>query len=64
MFKVIKDSIKIFDYFIMIAAVIMFAGFDYDNLNMIDKIYIVTFIIWFVLLAVRIYIIYQGGRKK
>ena len=64
MLKTIKDSLKLFDYFILIAAVIMFTSFDYSNLRLTDKIYMVSFIIWIVLLSVRIYIIHQGGQKK
>ena len=57
---VIKKSLKPFDYLILIAALIMFTNFDYNNLNLIDKIYIATFVIWFIMLAVRVYIIYRG----
>ena len=64
MLKIIKDSLKLFDYFILLAAAIMFSNFDYGNLSIVDKIYIVSFVIWIVLLAVRIYIINQGGRNK
>ena len=62
--ETIKKSLKPVDYLILIAAIILFAGFDYDNLEITDKIYIVTFVIWFLLLSVRIYIIHQGGNQK
>ena len=64
MLDIIKKSLKPFDYLILIAAVILFTNLDYNNLGMIDKIYMVTFVIWFVLLLTRVYIIYQGGRNK
>ena len=61
---IIKKSLKPFDYLILLAAAILFTNLDYNNLNMIDKIYIATFIIWFVLLLTRIYIIYKGGQNQ
>ncbi len=64
MLEIIKDTLKIFDYLILVAAIYMFSHFDYSNLDTVQIIYIVTFVLWFVMLAVRIIILYKNGGKK
>ncbi|MBR1729212.1 MAG: hypothetical protein IJ728_06770 [Selenomonadaceae bacterium] len=64
MLDVVKKSLKLIDYLLLLAAVWMFSSFDYDNLSFINKVYIVSFTFWLVMLIVRIYVVYRGGRIK
>ena len=65
MWEAIKKSMGTFDWLIFIAAFYMFSHFDYSNLDMVEIVYIVTFVLWFVMLGARIFITYRGkGEKK
>lgn len=64
MLDVIKNTVGILDWLLLIAAVCLFSNFDYSNLSTMNIIYIVTFILWFVMLCTRIIIVYRGGKKK
>ena len=64
MLNVIKNVVGKLDWLLLLAAVCLFASFDYSNLSTVNIIYIVTFILWFAMLCVRIYIVYKGGKKK
>ena len=64
MLEVIKKNLKLWDYVIFAIAVFMFSNFDYSNLNIIDIIYIVSFVMWFIMLGFRLFIIYRGNNKK
>ena len=60
----LKEILRPFDCLILIAAVFLFATFDYDNLTTVDTIYMVTFALWFALLAVRGVILYKNGKGE
>ena len=62
--KVLKEMLRPFDCFILIAAVFLFAKFDYDNLETADIVYIVTFTLWFAMFIIRGVIMYRGGNKR
>ena len=64
MFEIIKKELKVFDYLIIIAAFYMFSKLDFANLDMVEIVYLVTFVLWFIMLAVRVFIIYKNGGKK
>jgi len=64
MFEIIKNELKIFDYFIIIAAFYMFSHLDFANLDTVQIVYIVTFVLWFIMLAVRVFILYKNEGKK
>ena len=64
MFEIIKNELKIFDYFIIIAAFYMFSHLDFSNLDTVQIVYIVTFVLWFIMLAVRVFILYKNEGKK
>ena len=64
MLKVIQKSLGKLDYVLLIAAVFLFTHFDYSNLATSDIIYIVTFALWFVMLAVRIFIVFKNEVKQ
>ena len=64
MLEIIKSELKVFDYLIIIAAFYMFSNFDYNNLDTVQIVYIVTFVLWFIMLAVRVFILYKNGGKK
>ena len=58
--RVLKEILRPFDCLILVAAVFLFATFDYDNLTTVDIIYMTTFGLWFTLLVFRAAIIYNG----
>ena len=61
----LKEILRPFDCLLIVAAVWLFSTFDYDNLDTADKIYMVTFSLWFAMLVIRGVILYQndkGGR--
>ena len=62
--KVLKEMLRPFDCLILVAAVFLFATFDYDNLTTADKVYIVTFTLWFAMFIIRGVIMYRGGNKR
>ena len=66
MLEVLKKSVSILDAFILIAAAFMFFGMDYENLTTSEKIYIVGFGLWLIMLGIRIFIIYKndGGKNE
>lgn len=63
MVEILKKAFDKFDALIILAAVFLFLHFDYDNLSLIDKIYIGSFGFWAVTKAIRVYIIYNNERK-
>lgn len=64
MLEILKQAFDKFDGLIILAAVILFAHFDYDNLSMIDKVYIAAFTFWTVTKFIRLYIVYSSAREK
>jgi hypothetical protein len=59
--EVLKRAVSIFDALIIAAAVFLFSKMDYENLTLFNKIYIVVFVLWFLMLIVRIFIVYKNG---
>lgn len=58
----LKQAIKPMDILIGVAAIYLLVfEIDYSNMTTVDTIYVVCFIIWFVLLAVRCYIYWKKG---
>ncbi len=62
--EVLKRAISIFDALIIAAAAFLFSKMDYENLTTFNKIYIVVFVLWVLMLLIRIYIIYKNGEGK
>ena len=65
MLEVIKKSLGIFDWLILVAAVYMFNKFNYADLEISEIVYIIVFSLWFVMLIIRVSIVYKssGGKK-
>ena len=61
MLEVLKKSVGILDALILAVAAFMFFNMDYGNLTTSDKIYIVGFGLWIIMLCVRIFIIYKNS---
>ncbi len=61
---VLKEILRPFDCLILVAAVFLFSKMNYDNLEIVDIIYIATFTLWFAMLIIRGVITYnrRGGR--
>lgn len=59
-----KKAFDKFDILIILAAVILFGNFDYENLSTFDKIYIASFVAWGVMKIIRIYILYKNETDK
>ncbi len=64
MLEILKKELKLFDYFILIAAVFMFSHLDFANLDTVQIIYLVTFVLWFIMTAVRVFILYKNEGQK
>lgn len=62
--RVLKEILRPFDCLLLVAAVFLFAKFDYDNLEISDIIYIVLFSMWFTMLLIRAVIMYKGKGGK
>ena len=63
MLELLKKAFDKFDALIILAAVFLFIHFDYDNLSLLDKIYIASFAFWSVTKLIRLYIIYNNDKK-
>ena len=63
MLELLKKTFDKFDILIIVAAVFLFVHFDYDNLSMLDKIYIAAFAFWTVTKFIRMYILYNNEKK-
>ena len=59
MLEILKKTFDKFDGLIILAAIFLFSHFDYDNLSLLDKIYIASFGAWAVMKGVRVYITYK-----
>ena len=64
MAEIIKKSLNILDYLIIMAAFWVFSHIDFANLSWSNIFYLVTFVLWFGMLAVRIFIMYRNERQK
>ena len=63
--KRIFKAVHPFDWLIAVAAAIIFAKLDFADLTAIDIVYLVTFVIWGILFALRIFIVLrQNGERK
>lgn len=63
MLEILKKAFDKFDGLIILAAILLFSHFDYDNLSMLDKIYSASFAFWTVTKLIRLYIIYKNEQR-
>ena len=63
MTKILRKAFDKFDGLIILAAVFLFVHFDYDNLSLLDKIYMASFAFWTVTKLIRLYIVYKNEQK-
>lgn len=63
MLELLKKAFDKFDGLIILAAIFLFIHFDYDNLSLLDKIYMASFAFWTVTKFIRLYIIYKNDKK-
>ncbi len=63
MLEILKKTFDKFDGLIILAAIFLFLHFDYNNLSLLDKIYIASFGFWTVTKFIRMYIIYKNEKK-
>lgn len=63
LFRFLRQEIKPMDWLIIVLAVLLM-GFkiDYGNLSTIDIVYFVTFGLWLIMFAVRLYFLSRGRR--
>ena len=62
MLEILKKAFDKFDVLIILAAIFLLPQFDYDNLSMLDKIYIASFAFWTVTTLIRLYIVYRNEK--
>lgn len=61
----IKKAVGPLDLLIAVFGIYDFTfQMDYSNLSFIDKVFMVCFAVWLVLLVVRCYIYWRGAQKK
>ena len=63
MAEIFRKAFDKFDGLIILAAIFLFVHFDYDNLSLLDKIYMASFAFWTVTKLIRLYIVYKNERK-
>lgn len=63
MTEILRKAFDKFDGLIILAAIFLFVHFDYDNLSLLDKIYIGSFAFWTVTKFIRLYIVYKNEQK-
>ena len=64
MLDLLKKAFDKFDALIILAAVFLFVHFDYDNLSLMDKVYIASFAFWTVTKIIRLYIVRRNERDQ
>ena len=63
MAEILRKAFDKMDGLIILAAIFLFVHFDYDNLSLLDKIYIGSFAFWTVTKLIRLYIVYKNEQK-
>ena len=61
--EIFRKAFDKFDGLIILAAIFLFVHFDYDNLSLLDKIYMGSFAFWTVTKLIRLYIVYKNEQK-
>ncbi len=62
MIEILRKAFDKFDGLIILAAIFLFVHFDYDNLSLLDKIYMASFGFWTVTKLIRLYIVYRNEK--
>ena len=63
MAEILRKAFDKMDVLIILAAIFLFVHFDYDNLSLLDKIYMASFAFWTVTKLIRLYIVYKNEQK-
>ena len=63
MAEILRRAFDKMDGLILLAAIFLFVHFDYDNLSLLDKIYMASFAFWTVTKLIRLYIVYKNEQK-
>lgn len=63
MAEILRKAFDKMDGLILLAAIFLFVHFDYDNLSLLDKIYMASFAFWTVTKLIRLYIVYKNEQK-
>ncbi len=63
MAEILRKAFDKMDGLIILAAIFLFVHFDYDNLSLLDKIYMASFAFWTVTKLIRLYIVYKNEQK-
>ena len=63
MLDILRKAFDKFDGLIILAAIFLFVHFDYDNLSLLDKIYMASFAFWTITKFIRLYIVYKNEQK-
>ncbi len=62
--KLLKKSMSVLDFLIIVVALFMFEKLDYSNLETSDIIYMVAFGLWILMLFVRIFIVKKNDEVE
>lgn len=63
MAEILRKAFDLSDGLILLAAIFLFVHFDYDNLSLLDKIYMASFAFWTVTKFIRLYIVWRNEQK-
>ena len=63
MAEILRKAFDKMDGLILLAAIFLFVHFDYDNLSLLDKIYMASFAFWTVTKLIRLYIVWRNEQK-
>lgn len=64
MTEILRKAFDKSDALIILVAIFLFVHFDYDNLSLLDKIYMASFAFWTVAKFIRLYIVYKNEQQK
>lgn len=60
----LRNAIKPMDLLIGLVGLYLLGwSINYDDMTMLDKVYVVCFVLWFVLLGVRCYLYYRRDNQ-
>lgn len=59
LFEVLKKAVSVVDVVIIVAAVVLLSHYDFDNLTTANKIFLGAFVLWVMMLCIRVYIVYK-----
>lgn len=64
LFEVLKKAVSVVDVIIIVAATFLLSHYDFGNLTTANKIFLGAFVLWVLMLFIRIYIVYKDFKDS